>query len=37
MIYLWFTGLNYYKLTVAKDRDPIFTTITIYDHMETRI
>jgi hypothetical protein len=28
MIYMWFTGINYYKLTVEKDRDSIFTTIT---------
>jgi hypothetical protein len=27
MIYMWFTGINYYKLAVEKDRDPIFTTI----------
>jgi hypothetical protein len=27
MIYMWFTGINYYKLTVEKDRDSIFTTI----------
>jgi hypothetical protein len=24
----WFTGINYYKLAVEKDRDSIFTTIT---------
>jgi hypothetical protein len=28
MIYMWFTGINYYKLAVEKDRDPIFTTIS---------
>ena len=28
MIYMWFTGINYYKLAVDKDRDSIFTTIT---------
>jgi hypothetical protein len=28
MIYMWFTGINYYKLAVEKDRDSIFTTIT---------
>jgi hypothetical protein len=28
MIYIWFTGINHYKLAVAKDRDSIFTTIT---------
>jgi hypothetical protein len=28
MIYMWFTGFNYYKLAVEKDRDSIFTTIT---------
>jgi hypothetical protein len=25
---MWFTGKNYYKLAVEKDRDSIFTTIT---------
>ena len=33
MIYMWFTGINYYKLAVEKDRDSIFTTIH-YDPME---
>ena len=28
MIYMRFTGINYYKLAVEKDRDSIFTTIT---------
>jgi hypothetical protein len=28
MIYMWFTGINYYKLAVEKERDSIFTTIT---------
>ena len=28
MIYMWFTAINYYKLTVEKDRHSIFTTIT---------
>jgi hypothetical protein len=28
MIYMWFTGINYYKLAVEKDRDSTFTTIT---------
>jgi hypothetical protein len=28
MIYMWFTGINYYKLAVEKDRDYIFTTIS---------
>jgi hypothetical protein len=23
MIYVWFTGINYYKLAVEKDHDPI--------------
>jgi hypothetical protein len=23
--YMWFTGINYYKLAVEKDRDSIFT------------
>jgi hypothetical protein len=27
MIYMCFTGINYYKLAVEKDRDSIFTTI----------
>ena len=27
MIYMWFTGINYYKLAVEKDRDFIFTTM----------
>jgi hypothetical protein len=27
MIYMWFTGTNYYKLAVEKYRDSIFTTI----------
>ena len=27
MIYMWFTGINYYKLAVEKDGDSIFTTI----------
>ena len=28
MIYMWFTGINYYELAVVeKDRDSIFTTI----------
>jgi hypothetical protein len=26
MIYMWFTGINYYKLAVEKDRHSIFTT-----------
>jgi hypothetical protein len=30
MIYMWFTGINYYKLAVEKDRDSIFTTISHY-------
>ena len=29
MIYMWFTGINYYILAVEKDRDSIFTTSTI--------
>jgi hypothetical protein len=28
MIYMWFTGKNYYNLAVEKERDSIFTTIT---------
>ena len=28
MIYMWFTGINCYKLAVEKNRDSIFTTIT---------
>ena len=31
---MWFTGINYYKLAVEKDRDSIFTTI---NHMETKL
>jgi hypothetical protein len=27
MIYMWFTGINYYKLAVEKDRDSSFTSI----------
>jgi hypothetical protein len=27
MIYMLFTGINYYKLAVEKDRDSNFTTI----------
>jgi hypothetical protein len=27
MIYMWFIGINYYKLAVKKDSDSIFTTI----------
>jgi hypothetical protein len=27
MISMWFTGINYYKLAVEKDRDSIFTTM----------
>jgi hypothetical protein len=32
MIYMWFTGINYYKLAVVveKDRDSIFTTLRLY-------
>jgi hypothetical protein len=30
MIYMWFTGLNYYKLVVKKDCDSIFTTLRLY-------
>jgi hypothetical protein len=33
MIYMWFTGINYYILAVEKDRDSIF--YDHYDHMET--
>jgi hypothetical protein len=32
MIYTWFTGKNYYKLAVEKDRDSIFTTVTTYEN-----
>jgi hypothetical protein len=28
MIYMWFTGINYHKLAVEKDRDSIFTTMS---------
>ena len=27
MIYMWFTGINYYKLAIEKDRDSIVKTI----------
>jgi hypothetical protein len=27
VVYVWFTGINYYKLAVEKDRGSIFTTI----------
>jgi hypothetical protein len=27
VIYMWFTGINYYKLAVEKDLDSIFTTM----------
>jgi hypothetical protein len=30
MIYMWFTGINYYKLTVEKDRDSIY----FYDYCD---
>ena len=30
MICMWFTGINYYKLAVEKERDLYF-----YEHMET--
>ena len=36
MIYVWFTGINYYKLAVEKDRDSIFydyTTTGPHSHM----
>jgi hypothetical protein len=29
MIYVWFRVVNYHKLSIEKDRDSIFTTITI--------
>jgi hypothetical protein len=28
MIYMWFTGINYYNMAVEKDHDFIFTTVT---------
>jgi hypothetical protein len=28
MIYIWFTGKNYYNLAVEKDRESIFATAT---------
>ena len=44
MIYMWFTGINYYKLAVENlDRDSIFTTITtilkpdLMDHLHYRL
>ena len=42
MIYMWFIGINYYKLAVEKDRDSIFTTMwkpgskTIYFQISCR-
>ena len=33
-LYMWFTGIKYYKLAVEKDRDSILTTIN--DHKETK-
>ena len=36
MIYMWFTGINYYKLAVEKDRDSIFTTITTIGSQASR-
>ena len=33
MIYIWFTGVNYYKLAFEKDRD----SYDHYNHMETRL
>jgi hypothetical protein len=27
---MWFTGINYYKLAVEKDRESIFTITTIW-------
>jgi hypothetical protein len=29
VIYMWFTGINYYKVAVEKDRDSIFTTALV--------
>ena len=38
MIYMWFTGINYYKLAVEKDRDSIFTTMTTaYGNQASRL
>ena len=34
MIYMWFIGINCYKLAVEKDRDSI---LTYNDHMEIRL
>ena len=28
ILYMWFTGMSYYKLAVEKDSDSIFTTIS---------
>ena len=30
MIYMWFTGINYYKLAVERDRDSFYDR---YDHI----
>ena len=29
MIYMWFTGINYYKLAVEKDRDSILRPLRL--------
>ena len=29
MIYMWFTGINYYKLAVKKDRDSILRPLRL--------
>jgi hypothetical protein len=29
MIYMWFTGINYYKLAIEKDRVSIFATVKL--------
>ena len=33
---MWFTGINYYKMAVAKDRDSIFTNITTRNGRKNR-
>ena len=30
MIYMWFTGINYYKLTFEKDRDVFLRPLRPY-------
>ena len=34
MIYMWFTGINYYKLAVEKDRDYFYDRYGKERHLE---